>query len=207
MQNTGSTGTTCHDAITSNADFGGSLNTINGGLECPARSSHAGSVISRLDDYCRAVNALGANLLLSFDGCTGLEQRHAECLEASTCPNCVGIPILSPTNPVTFAPTKSPVVLTTLSPYKSPTTSVSSGVFILLSACLLYFAPPKLNLIFATQCFSHCMVYCSYLFCFLSCFPHNHLAEVAHHCESNPPCHRTNSDTHFPCHLNLHTNQ
>ena len=121
MQNTGSTGTTCHDAIMTNADFGASLNTINGGLECPARSSHAGSVISRLDDYCRAVNALGANLLLSFDGCTGLEQRHAECLEASTCPNCVGIPILSPTNPVTFAPTKSPVVLPTRYPTKNPT--------------------------------------------------------------------------------------
>ena len=109
MQNTGSTGISCHTAIVTNNDFGQSLNTINGGLECgSASSSHAGSVISRLDDYCRAVVSIGADRLLSFGGCGELEQRYNECLGSSSCPNCVGIPTTaspssSPTQPLTPA--------------------------------------------------------------------------------------------------------
>lgn len=63
MANTGSTGITAHTAVTGTASFGGSLNTINGGLECTADTTYKTSVVARLDDYCRAVNLLGANLL------------------------------------------------------------------------------------------------------------------------------------------------
>ena len=82
---------------------GGSLNTINGGLECPAASG--GSVISRLDDYCKAAVELGTNSLLALDGCTGLDQRLVECLGANSCPNCVGIG--SPSTSPTGSPTKA----------------------------------------------------------------------------------------------------
>ena len=129
MQNAGNGGT-CHDAIVSLNDFGASLNTINGGLECGAQSSaNAASIISRLDDYCRAVDELGAGSLLSFDGCGELETRYNECLTQNTCPNCVGIPTTAqptgnPTTPVTSPPTSNPSKAPTGSPATtSPTQS------------------------------------------------------------------------------------
>lgn len=91
MANTGSTGITAHTAVTGTASFGGSLNTINGGLECTADTTYKTSVVARLDDYCRAVNLLGANLLI-FDGCTDLQTVYDNCISASptwgTCASC-----------------------------------------------------------------------------------------------------------------------
>ena len=92
MVNTGSTGITPHTAATGAVpSFGGSLNTINGGLECTTGETYRTSIVSRLDDYCRAVNTLGAELL-SFNGCTDLQTVYNDCISVSptwgTCASC-----------------------------------------------------------------------------------------------------------------------
>eukprot|EP00804_Cyclotella_cryptica_P026340 CCRYP_007670-RA/>CCRYP_007670-RA protein AED:0.38 eAED:0.38 QI:0/0.5/0.33/1/0.5/0.33/3/398/208 len=72
--------TTCHiQSLT--GSFGGSLNIINGGLECPAHpnSYHADAIVTRLRYYCIAATVIGVKRLLSFDGCDGLAQKFEDC--------------------------------------------------------------------------------------------------------------------------------
>ena len=88
MQNTGSNGKTCHTSVLTDKDFGGTLSVINGGLECPAVSSHVESVYLRLNQYCRAATALSVDSLLGLTGCMDLETRLTECLAASKCLAC-----------------------------------------------------------------------------------------------------------------------
>ena len=59
------------------------MNTINGGLECTADTTYKTSVVARLDDYCRAVNLLGANLLI-FGGTEEEEEEEEEEGEKTT---------------------------------------------------------------------------------------------------------------------------
>ncbi|KAL7425827.1 hypothetical protein ACHAXM_000190, partial [Skeletonema potamos] len=88
--NMGATGTTCKEYVKSGS-FGGTVKTINGGLECPAADSHAGSVVGRLNDYCIAANALGVDNLLSLEECSGLQSTFDECKSAGSCPACNGL--------------------------------------------------------------------------------------------------------------------
>mmetsp|Transcript_10322 Transcript_10322/g.22982 ORF Transcript_10322/g.22982 Transcript_10322/m.22982 type:complete len:597 (-) Transcript_10322:109-1899(-) len=140
MTSGGQSGTTCHDSVISNADFGGTLHTINGGNECPAASGFDGSVVSRLDDYCTAATSLGVGLL-GLTNCNGLQTAFDECISTGggsngVCTACDGVtaaptegptsaPTPPPTNPIptkspTSAPTPAP---TTLAPTPPPTTA------------------------------------------------------------------------------------
>jgi predicted chitinase len=86
--NTGAAGKTSAQSVT-DGSFGGTVNIINGGLECPATGPvTASSVISRLDDYCAASTALGADKLLDFEGCEGLQSQFDACLVNNSCPSC-----------------------------------------------------------------------------------------------------------------------
>eukprot|EP00804_Cyclotella_cryptica_P013716 CCRYP_018825-RA/>CCRYP_018825-RA protein AED:0.16 eAED:0.16 QI:155/0.75/0.6/1/0.5/0.4/5/343/531 len=81
--------TTCHiQSLT--GSFGGSLNIINGGLECPAHpnSYHADAIVTRLRYYCIAATVIGVKRLLSFDGCDGLAQKFEDCNLSGMCPEC-----------------------------------------------------------------------------------------------------------------------
>ena len=70
-------------------DFGGTLNNINGGLECPAHGGwHVDAVKARLNRYCRASSALGLPSLMKLDGCAGLEEALHTCLPEGKCPEC-----------------------------------------------------------------------------------------------------------------------
>lgn len=85
MTSTGSTGTTCHDYVLS-GDFGGTVKTINGGLECPVGAYQSGfdlSVISRLNKYCKAGTELSVDVLLDFDACSGLQTSFDSCVSES----------------------------------------------------------------------------------------------------------------------------
>ncbi|KAL3765280.1 hypothetical protein ACHAW5_005690 [Stephanodiscus triporus] len=130
MANTGSTGITAHTAVTTGeGSFGGSLMTINGGLECTTATSHRASVVSRLDDYCRAANTLGVDLL-NLDGCTDLETVYNNCISENptwgVCANCKGTK--SPTASPTTAPTQTPTTATpTASPTHTPTTAPNTS--------------------------------------------------------------------------------
>eukprot|EP00804_Cyclotella_cryptica_P020277 CCRYP_015903-RA/>CCRYP_015903-RA protein AED:0.05 eAED:0.05 QI:474/1/1/1/1/0.9/10/478/2037 len=82
-------GTTCHTESLKNMDFGGTLNNINGGLECPAHGGwHEEAVKSRLNRYCRASKALGLPNLMTLSRCAGLEEKMAACLSDGTCTDC-----------------------------------------------------------------------------------------------------------------------
>mmetsp|Transcript_15025 Transcript_15025/g.29711 ORF Transcript_15025/g.29711 Transcript_15025/m.29711 type:complete len:1992 (-) Transcript_15025:64-6039(-) len=83
--------TTCHIEALKNHDFGGTLNNINGGLECPAYHGgwHGEAIKLRLDRYCNATEVLELPGLSSFDGCKGLSDSFAECVGDGSCPNCV----------------------------------------------------------------------------------------------------------------------
>jgi len=82
-------GTTCHTESLKNMDFGGTLNNINGGLECPAHGGwHEEAVKSRLNRYCRASKALGLPNLMTLSGCAGLEEKMTACLSEGTCADC-----------------------------------------------------------------------------------------------------------------------
>jgi len=89
--NTGAVGKTSAQSVT-DGSFGGTVNIINGGLECPATDPvTASSVISRLDDYCAASTALGTEKLLGFEGCDGLQEQFDKCRTATginSCPSC-----------------------------------------------------------------------------------------------------------------------
>jgi hypothetical protein len=62
--------------------FGGTLNIINGGLECPADALgyHAEAIVTRLRYYCIAATIIGVQRLLDFDGCEGLSAAFDECV-------------------------------------------------------------------------------------------------------------------------------
>ena len=120
--NTGAVGKTCAQAVTEGS-FGGTLQTINGGLECPAVGGHYGSVTSRLNDYCRASTVLGVGSLLDFTGCDGLQSQFDDCRANGWCPSCsVWGPTPAPTPP---QPTQSPTTAapTTPNPTNEPTTA------------------------------------------------------------------------------------
>jgi len=71
--------------------FGGSLNIINGALECPADPTgyHAESIITRLRYYCIAGSVMGVKRLLDFEGCEGLSKAFEECI--MVCGNSPGL--------------------------------------------------------------------------------------------------------------------
>ena len=81
---------TCHDSVIMNQDFGGTLDTINGGLECPAAASHRESVVKRMDLYCKAAKALDVGLM-SLAACNGLQASLNNCRAAGTCRECQGL--------------------------------------------------------------------------------------------------------------------
>lgn len=84
-------GTTCHiEALKDGGDFGGTLNNINGGLECPSAAGgwHHDAVKARLNRYCRAAKALGLPNLMPFEKCAGLQESFDSCLLGSTCEDC-----------------------------------------------------------------------------------------------------------------------
>ena len=82
--------TTCHIEALRNGDFGGTLNNINGGLECPAYHGgwHGEAIKMRLNRYCKASLALDMEEILIFEGCKLLNSSFAECLDDGTCPDC-----------------------------------------------------------------------------------------------------------------------
>jgi len=82
--------TTCHIEALKNHDFGGTLNNINGGLECPAYHGgwHGEAIKMRINRYCKSSRALGLESILSFDGCKGLFDSFVECLGDGTCQEC-----------------------------------------------------------------------------------------------------------------------
>ncbi|KAL9184328.1 hypothetical protein ACHAXT_002414 [Thalassiosira profunda] len=82
--------TTCHIEALKHGDFGGTLNNINGGLECPAYHGgwHGEAIKLRLNRYCKASSVLGLESILIFEGCKGLNNSFAECLGDGTCPDC-----------------------------------------------------------------------------------------------------------------------
>lgn len=82
-------GTTCHKEAL-NKDFGGTLNVINGGLECPAYKGgwHHDAIKMRINRYCHAAVLLGIDKLSSFGGCKGLTDSFEECLGDGWCPYC-----------------------------------------------------------------------------------------------------------------------
>ena len=98
--------TTCHIEALRNHDFGGTLNNINGGLECPAYHGgwHGEAIKLRINRYCKASRTLGLESILTFDGCKGLFDSFAECLADGTCQECKhysgGVPLPTKTDPV-----------------------------------------------------------------------------------------------------------
>lgn len=82
-------GTTSHTECLKNYNFGGTLNNINGGLECPAHGGwHAEAVKMRLNRYCRAAKGLGLPNLLKIDGCAGLDDKFHSCVGDGSCSEC-----------------------------------------------------------------------------------------------------------------------
>jgi len=82
--------TTSHmEALKDGGDFGGTLNNINGGLECPAHGGwHVDAVKARLNRYCRAARALGLPNLMRLDNCAGLQESMSTCLSEGKCDEC-----------------------------------------------------------------------------------------------------------------------
>ena len=82
-------GSTCHKEALK-GDFGGTLNNINGGLECPAYKGgwHASAIKMRLNRYCHAASELGMPSISSLDGCKGMTDSFEECLADGECPFC-----------------------------------------------------------------------------------------------------------------------
>lgn len=68
--------------------FGGSLNIINGGLECPAEPGgyHVDAIVTRLRYYCIAARVMKVRKLLRFDGCEGLAKSFENCVMVRTAP-------------------------------------------------------------------------------------------------------------------------
>ncbi|KAL3804590.1 hypothetical protein ACHAWO_012265 [Cyclotella atomus] len=132
--NTGSVGKTCSAAVLTDGDFGGTVNTINGGLECPTAEGHGPSLEQRLDYYCKAATDLNVDALLTLGGCSGMQTIFDSCaVSGGGCESCVvwkstpspsKAPTSSPTHvPTTASPTSSsPTQKPTESPTSSPTT-------------------------------------------------------------------------------------
>jgi len=120
--------TTCHIEALRNHDFGGTLNNINGGLECPAYHGgwHGGAIKLRINRYCKASHALGLESILVFEGCKGLNNSFAECLGDGTCPDCQqfsdGVSHTVSHNAVTaLTPPTPPIPVATPNPTRKPT--------------------------------------------------------------------------------------
>eukprot|EP00804_Cyclotella_cryptica_P029048 CCRYP_005254-RA/>CCRYP_005254-RA protein AED:0.00 eAED:0.00 QI:1328/1/1/1/1/1/2/88/859 len=82
-------GDTCHkEALKHN--FGGTLNVINGGLECPAYAGgwHHKAVKLRINRYCHAASLLSLSELGAMSGCKGMDDSLDECLNDGSCPFC-----------------------------------------------------------------------------------------------------------------------
>ena len=81
---------TCHQSILLDDDFGGTLDNINGGLECPADEYgwHGKAVQLRLNRYCRAATAIGIDRLGGLGGCIDMDERMRQCLDEGTCKDC-----------------------------------------------------------------------------------------------------------------------
>mmetsp|Transcript_24354 Transcript_24354/g.46655 ORF Transcript_24354/g.46655 Transcript_24354/m.46655 type:complete len:459 (-) Transcript_24354:303-1679(-) len=95
--------------------FGGSLNIINGGLECPAdpQGYHVKAIVTRLRYYCIAASVVGVKRLLDMDGCEGLSEKFEECVMTGYCPECNDFfldPSPAPSKaPSPAAPTEQPI--------------------------------------------------------------------------------------------------
>ncbi|KAL9186071.1 hypothetical protein ACHAXT_005309 [Thalassiosira profunda] len=82
-------GTTSHTEVLG-GDFGGSLNNINGGLECPAHGGwHVDAVKMRLNRYCRAAKILNLPNLMRLTNCAGLTESMDTCLSDGMCDECL----------------------------------------------------------------------------------------------------------------------
>jgi len=114
-------GSTCHKEALK-GDFGGTLNNINGGLECPAYKGgwHADAIKMRLNRYCAAASQLGMTAISSLEGCKGITESYEECLLDGHCPSCeqyAGV------DTVTFANTEGVVVSKPKEPDIEPDTT------------------------------------------------------------------------------------
>ncbi len=86
---------TCHIQALEGS-FGGTLNIINGGLECPADELgyHAEAIVTRLRYYCIAATIIGVQRLLDFDGCEGLSAVFEECVTVRDSPYCLHLALI-----------------------------------------------------------------------------------------------------------------
>ena len=83
-------GLTSHVSILK-GNFGGALDIINGGSECPVKEDDAfysEAVVNRLDHYCNAAQVLGVPKLLELGGCDGLQDVFNSCMANGGCPRC-----------------------------------------------------------------------------------------------------------------------
>lgn len=84
-------GLTSHVSVLQDADFGGALNIINGGSECPVAeddSFFSKAIVNRIDHYCNAAKLLGTSKLLGLNGCDGLDDVFSSCITDGSCPRC-----------------------------------------------------------------------------------------------------------------------
>lgn len=81
---------TCHQSVLLDDDFGGTLDNVNGGLECPADDHgwHGKAVQLRLNGYCTAATTIGIEGLSRLGGCLGMDERMRLCLNEGTCKDC-----------------------------------------------------------------------------------------------------------------------
>ena len=112
-------GSTAHkQALKGN--FGGTINVLNGPLECPSSMNisekHVQMVRDRVREICRAGSALGVMLELnqcenSYDRdcpkCDGLEDIYFSCQQDGSCPECNGWE----ENLLSLAPTVTPAIV------------------------------------------------------------------------------------------------
>lgn len=99
MPNSAGSRSTCHIEASKGANFGDTLNNINGGLECPAApafgaaSYHERAVAMRINRYCRAATVMGLPSLLSFSGCDGMQAAFDDCTGSNSrlgaCDDCM----------------------------------------------------------------------------------------------------------------------
>ena len=83
-------GLTSHVSVLRDADFGGALNIINGGNECPVAeddSFFSKAIVNRIDHYCNVAKLLGSKLL-GLNGCKGLDDVFSSCAADGSCPRC-----------------------------------------------------------------------------------------------------------------------
>ena len=120
-------GTTSHiEALVDGGNFGGTVNNINGGLECPSSGWHVDAVKARLNRYCRAAKVLGLPNTLPLDNCAGLQESLSSCLVDGSCNDCQhygGAAVSRDTETPTRSPSKSPV---TAVPSSKPTEKEAS---------------------------------------------------------------------------------